>query len=119
MTQKKPKNVDKSHPKSHGRKGVATDPSLRGRGPAKGAPNAGRPPDEWKRALRALADRKAVLDHIDTALTNGPEDPFFAKALDYVTDHGYGRAAQPVEHSGTLGVVELLEAAHAKRDAKP
>ena len=68
-----------------------------GNGPAKGAPNAGRPPDQWKQSLRALADRQAVLDHIDQALADGPANPFFSRALDYVTDHGYGKAAQSVD----------------------
>lgn len=98
----------------------------RGRGPRKGAPNAGRPPDQWKLALRALADREAVLAHVDRALLAGPVrpkldengnrvcrveeykgkpfvvwetegDPFFDRALDYVTEHGYGRAGQSVD----------------------
>lgn len=81
-------------------------------------PGAGRPPDQWKAALRALADRKEVLDHIDTALQAGPSDPFFAKALDYVTEHGYGKATQPVAHSGSLGIVDLLESAHAATEPK-
>jgi hypothetical protein len=79
-----------------------------GRGPAKGAPNAGRPPDQWKAALRALADRQEVLDHIDAALKAGPADPFFEKALDYVTDHGYGKATQPVQHDATQGLADIL-----------
>jgi hypothetical protein len=69
----------------------------RGRGPRKGAPNAGRPPDAWRDALRALASRDAVLAHLDAVLTRGTADPMFFKALDYATEHGYGRAsaAQP------------------------
>jgi hypothetical protein len=112
-----------------------------GRGPKKGAPNAGRPPDEWKRALQALADRQEVLAHIDRSLLEGPRRPllnaegkpidldglplpdrsepiyvgstFFENALTYVTEHGYGRATQPVAHSGS---VALLPA--AERDAR-
>ena len=79
-----------------------------GNGPKKGAPNAGRPPDQWKAALRALADREEVLVHIDAALKAGPSDPFFPKALEYVTDHGYGRATQPVAHTMTRSLVDLL-----------
>jgi len=79
-----------------------------GNGPKKGAPNAGRPPDQWKAALRALADRQEVLDHIDTALKAGPADPFFEKALDYATDHGYGKATQPVQHDATQGLADIL-----------
>lgn len=89
-----------------------------GKGPAKGAPNAGRPPDEWKAKLRAMASRDEVMTHVETVLLAGPEHPFFDRALQYVTDHGYGRAMQPVSHSGNIGIVSLLEAAHAARDPK-
>jgi hypothetical protein len=47
----------KKSPAKSRKQGVAVDPSLRGRGPAKGAPNAGRPPSEVKAALvAAFAD---------------------------------------------------------------
>lgn len=36
--------------------GVAADPSLRGRGPAVGAPNAGRPPNAWRAHARTILD---------------------------------------------------------------
>ena len=82
-----------------------------GRGPKKGAPNAGRPPDEWKAKLRAMASRDEVMAHVETVLLAGPDHPFFDRALQYVTDHGYGRATQPVEHSGSIGLADLLTAA--------
>ena len=87
--------------------GFMLDPSKRGRGPAKGAPNAGRPPDEWKAKLRELASRENVLAHIQTVLDAGPEHPFFAKALEYVTEYGYGKATQHIEQTGsnTLEVI--------------
>jgi hypothetical protein len=73
------------------------DDPRRGRGPARGAPNAGRPPDEWRAALRALASRDDVLQHLDAVLRAGPGHPWFSKALDYATEHGFGKAsaAQP------------------------
>jgi hypothetical protein len=87
--------------------GWAIDRSKSGRGPAKGAPNAGRPPDEWKAKLRELASRENVLAHIQTVLDSGPEHPFFAKALEYVTEYGYGKATQHIEQTGsnTLEVI--------------
>lgn len=88
---------EKSPRKSRKLTGVAADPALRGRGPAKGAPNAGRPPDEWRKALRALADRPSVIAHVESVLEEGPTHPFFAKALDYATEHGYGKAASTVD----------------------
>jgi hypothetical protein len=87
--------------------GWAIDRSKSGRGPAKGAPNAGRPPDAWKATLRELASRENVLAHIQTVLDAGPDHPFFAKALEYVTEYGYGKATQHIEQSGgtTLEVI--------------
>jgi hypothetical protein len=87
--------------------GWAVDGSKRGRGPAKGAPNAGRPPDEWKAKLRAIASREDVLQHIESVLTAGPDHPFFARALEYVTEYGYGKATQHIEQNGatTLEIV--------------
>lgn len=69
----------------------------KGRGPKPGAPNAGRPRDEWKARLQAMASMDEVLDHVETTLRAGPEHPFFQRALDYVTDHGYGKAASSVD----------------------
>lgn len=70
---------------------------MRGKGPAKGAPNAGRPPDLWKAKLRSMASRDEVMAHVETVLLAGPTDPFFAKALEYVTEHGYGKAANSLD----------------------
>ena len=81
---------------------------MRGRGPVKGAPNAGRPPDEWRERLRLMASRDEVLEHVNSVLLEGPSHPYFDRALQYVTDHGYGRASQPIEHSGTLTLEALL-----------
>ena len=70
---------------------------MRGKGPAKGAPNAGRPPDLWKAKLRSMASRDEVMAHVESVLLAGPTDPFFAKALEYVTEHGYGKAANSLD----------------------
>ena len=83
-----------------------------GNGPAKGAPNAGRPPDEWRERLRAMASRDEVLDHVETVLLAGPSDPFFDRALQYVTDHGYGKPKQEMAHSGTITLEALLAQSH-------
>jgi hypothetical protein len=111
-----PPNVDKSSPKSR-RPGqfVPGDPRrMQARGPKKGAPNAGRPRDEWKAALAALVSRDSVLEHVRAALDEGPSHPWFDRAMQYATDHGYGKATQPVEHSGPGGgalaiTVELID----------
>ena len=104
---------EKSVRKSVKRAKLADGRVAPGRGPGNGAPNAGRTPDEWRKALRALGDRSEVLAHIEAALLKGPPrfepdptDPtkmlakgttFFERALDYVTDHGYGKAASSVD----------------------
>lgn len=96
----KPANVEKSgknlgSAKTQFRKGERLP--HQGRGPAKGAPNAGRPRDEWKRELQRLASSDAVLSHLQKVVDAGPDHPYFAKALDYLTDHGYGKAAQSLD----------------------
>lgn len=63
-----------------------------GRGCKPGAPNAGRPPDEWRKALRGLASRDEVIAHIETVLVAGPDHPQWFRALEYATDHGFGKA---------------------------
>jgi len=108
----------KSRPKSGQRR--VTNPSGtpknlipgKGRGPAKGAPNAGRPPDEWRERLRAMASRDEVLEHVNNVLTAGPEHPYFDRALQYVTDHGYGRPKQELEHTGKVTLETLLTDSH-------
>lgn len=81
--------------------GVAADPSLRGRGPAKGAPNAGRPPDEFKAMMAALASRPETLAAVQ-AILNDPSHGQFIRALEFATERGYGKAAQPLEHTGGI-----------------
>jgi hypothetical protein len=88
-----PKSPKKSQ---HQRRGVATDPSLRGRGPAKGAPNAGRPPDAFKAEMAALADRwrqaakaKGILDD--------PEHPHWMNAGKFAHEMAHGRPNQAVD----------------------
>jgi hypothetical protein len=87
-----------------------------GRGPKPGAPNAGRPPDEWRERLRSMASRDEVLAHVESVLLQGPEHPFFDRALQYVTDHGYGKPKQELAHSGTLTLEALLAASLQPRE---
>jgi hypothetical protein len=83
-----------------------------GRGPAKGAPNAGRPPEEWRERLRAMASREEVLEHVANVLLVGPEHPYFDKALDYATQYGYGKPKQEIEHGGKVTLEHLLARSH-------
>lgn len=78
----------------------------RGRGPKKGAPNAGRPPDQWKEECRKLVSRNEMLDRARAVLDN-PEHPAWLGALKFLTEQGYGRAAQTLDltSDNTLTVV--------------
>lgn len=90
----------------------------RGRGPKKKAPNAGRPPDEFKRAMRGIASRRAALERLKK-LTSGSRkvsDDVFLKAFKEVTDRGYGKAVQPLEHSGPDGEPIPIDTADGARE---
>jgi len=94
------KSVGKSVREGQFKPGI--DPR-RGRGPKKG--EGGRPPDEFKRLMRGIVSRKAVADRL-RKLTSGSAkvtDDVFLKAFKEVTDRGYGKAVQPLEHSGPDG----------------
>ena len=94
----------------------------RGRGPAKGAANAGRPPDKFKEAMRGIADRPDVLARLKKL--TGPRgkgaaavpDDVFLKAFKEVADRGYGKPAQPVEHTGADGGAIQFETAADARE---
>lgn len=67
----------------------------RGKGPAPGSPNAGRPKDEFKALCRDLASGDKTIDSVRAILDN-PAHPQFVAALRYVTEHGYGKPEQPI-----------------------
>lgn len=92
--------------------GVAADPSLRGpgKGPAKGAPNAGRPRDEWKAWLRSLVDSDTVRASIEAVLSD-PTHPAFGRVLAWADERGWGKEAQQVEGTHQLVVIRRDETA--------
>jgi hypothetical protein len=64
-------------------------------------PGPGRPPDEWKKSLQALADRDTVRNHLKQSLDNGPDDKGdYWKALEYCTKHGFGQPETRHVHAG-------------------
>jgi hypothetical protein len=83
-TRPKAKSLSKSHPKA----GVATDASLRGRGPAPGAPNAGRPPSILRDAYRQAAEARLpfLLDVVDGKVEASTADRL--KAIDMLNKYG-------------------------------
>jgi hypothetical protein len=101
---RKSANVEKSERKT-GRSTLfqpGPDPR-RGRGPAPGAPNAGRPRDEWKAALAALASSDEVLAHVRRVLAD-PDHPQWMRALEYASERGFGKETATVEQSGAVEV---------------
>lgn len=62
-----------------------------------------------------MASRDEVLDHVAGVLLQGPEHPFFKDALNYVTEHGYGRARQPLDVIATITIADAI--AQARRRA--
>ena len=93
-------------------RGIAVNPEMRGqgRGPAKGAPNAGRPRDEWKAWLRSVVDSSGTRDAIE-AILRDPAHPAFGRVLAWADERGWGKEAQAVEGGVTLTVVRRDETA--------
>lgn len=83
----------------------------RGRGPQKGAPNAGRPPDEFRALMRELASSPEAIDRLRDILSGYLEyedaegrmvripvdNDTFLKAHAHATDRGYGKAQQHLD----------------------
>lgn len=90
---------------------IELHPELRGRGPAKGAPNAGRPPDEFKAFMRSLVSRADVAEALRGVLSN-PSHPQFMQAFKMAAEFGYGRAPQAVELTGAEGAPMQLKIVH-------
>ena len=71
------------------------DPTRQGRGPKRGAPNAGRPSDAFREMCRELVRREEVLKAVSKILKNS-DHPLFMQALNWATNHGYGKPEQTV-----------------------
>ncbi len=74
-----------------------------GRGPKKGAPNAGRPPDKFRDFCRELLATKDA-DAAVKAILNDESHPAYAAMWKAVSDRGYGKPTQAVEVSGNINV---------------
>ena len=89
---------EKSPRKSPAKRGVAVDPSLRGRGPKRGAPNAGRPRLEFADECRGL-QRDVILAKAAKTLRDpkrGPGDDAWQWAAHWVSRYGHSDAARRV-----------------------
>lgn len=98
------KRSGKSRQKSLFKPGGAQGP---GRGPEKGAPNAGRPPDKFKELCRELATGEKTVAQIRLILKS-KKDPQFMAALRWASEHGYGKPAQPLEHNAGESLAAIL-----------
>lgn len=81
----------------------------RGKGPEKGAPNAGRPPDKFKELCRELATGEKTVAQLRLILKS-KKDPQFMSALRWASEHGYGKPAQPLEHTGSITIEDFVVA---------
>lgn len=82
-----------------------------GKGPAKGAPNAGRPPDAFKELCRELATGEKTVAQLRLILKS-KKDPQFMQALRWASEHGYGKPAQPLEHNVGKSLADLFLTPH-------
>lgn len=97
--------ADKSAGKSVPGKPFETgEDKRRGRGPKKGAPNAGRPRNEFVREMQSMVWQPAARRRLKKILTSAKtSDDVFLKAFKEVADRGHGKAVQPLEHAGPDG----------------
>lgn len=85
--------------------------TLRNGGTNAGGP--GRPPNEFKALMQTLASRVAQASYMAEVLDD-PKHPHWAFAVKHVTEHGYGKPTQPMEHTGAVGSYVVRLPAKAK-----
>lgn len=115
MSKKAAKSVEKSKPGNGNLKPFKPGPDARrGRGPAKGAPNAGRPPDAWREHMRELASREDIAANLTTILSrplNGYTDPAEKKlwldAYRFVTGEAYPKETRVQVEGGTTNTLTV------------
>lgn len=74
---------------------TGADDPRRGRGPKKGAPNAGRPPDKHREECqRMISDPKC--EKAVRSILGNPKHPAFAPMWRIVAERGYGKTPQPI-----------------------
>lgn len=66
--------------------------------------NVGRPPDEFKAMCRALASSDKVREKVQQILADPDAYPkLYIGALNWATEHGYGKPKESVELTGKDG----------------
>lgn len=99
-------------------RGVALDPSLRGRGPKKGAPNAGRPPNEHLEWCRRMVSSPGAEKAVEAVLEDA-QHPAFSTMWKAVAERAYGKPAQAVTVSGPNGGAVPLAVEVTRRIVDP
>lgn len=67
----------------------------------------GRPPNEFVERMRELASSEERLKHVETILDD-PNHAQYMAARRYVTEYGYGKPNQPVEHGVSSSLADLI-----------
>jgi hypothetical protein len=60
---------------------------------------SGRTPDEFKRWMQQFANSREAEQGIKDILLEGKKSPLFLGALRHVTEHGYGKPKESVDHT--------------------
>lgn len=87
--------MSKKTPRKRGKPFAKGADARRGRGPKPGT--GGRPPNEFKDHMQALASGADVDAYLRKCLAGDFGPKFFLSALAYATDRGYGKAPQSVD----------------------
>jgi len=74
-----------------------------GHGPKKGAPNAGRPPEEYLTWLRGVIESPECRRAVQATLSDS-NHPAFAKLYAACSDRSYGKPLQEVQASGDVTI---------------
>lgn len=67
-------------------------------------PGSGRPPDEWKAAMRYLASRGATLKKAKQILESAEDGQLWASVWKFAGEQGYGRAHQTISKASVSRV---------------
>lgn len=115
MTAKKSvtKSAEKSATVKRGKPFVANDPRA-GRGPKKGAPNAGRPTLEFTAWCKAMLDAPDKRQQVDEVLADKGH-PAFATMFRTIADRAHGKAKEYVEHSADESFSALAALAFGRK----
>lgn len=80
---------------SHWKKGQSGNPS-------------GRPKDPFRELIREKTNGGKALVEKALSLLKSEDEDIQLKAVHYLSDRGWGKASQPVEHSGEVGILDLI-----------